>query len=386
MKITLFTDGITPFVMGGMQRHSRLISEYLAREGVAVEIFHPVGPEDQFREEEIRNSFSIEARDKISVTLVPYKDQGRFPGHYLRAQRVLSEDYLERYLKGPASDLVYTKGFTGWELLKKRKKLGITCPVGVKFHGMNMFQKQANWRGEMEKYLFRAPVRWIMKHSDAVFSYGGKITDIIIDQGVPGNKVVSIPTGVEKEWILHKPKQPFRDGIARFLFVGRYDRVKGLPELYKAIKKTDINKTEFHFVGPIPESHQLKVSNVFYHGKVTQQNELKVIYDRCDFLVCPSISEGMPNVILEAMSRGLPVLATDVGAINMLVDEKSGILIKSSNPALINEGMRTLMGLAVDDYNECSTHCRQRIADRFEWSKIADEHISVFNKLIAARS
>ena len=43
--------------------------------------------------------------------------------------------------------------------------------------------------------------------------------------------------------------------------------------------------------------------------------------------MCPSYSEGMPNVIMEAMSRGLAIIATDVGAVSKLVDEENGWLI-----------------------------------------------------------
>ena len=52
------------------------------------------------------------------------------------------------------------------------------------------------------------------------------------------------------------------------------------------------------------------------------------MYDSCDILLCPSYSEGMPNVILEAMSRGLAIIATNVGAIRLLVSEDNGVLLQ----------------------------------------------------------
>ena len=47
-----------------------------------------------------------------------------------------------------------------------------------------------------------------------------------------------------------------------------------------------------------------------------------MILDSADTLVLPSISEGMPNVILEAMSRGLSIIATDVGANSLMVSDQ----------------------------------------------------------------
>ncbi len=88
-----------------------------------------------------------------------------------------------------------------------------------------------------------------------------------------------------------------------------------MPEIYKAIRllEKDDYKWHFHFVGPIPSEHQLKSTKCTFHGAIYDEEQLKQAYDRCDILVNTSISEGMPNVILEGMSRGLGVIATDVG-------------------------------------------------------------------------
>ena len=48
----------------------------------------------------------------------------------------------------------------------------------------------------------------------------------------------------------------------------------------------------------------------------------------------PKLFEGMPNVILEAMSRGLAIIATDVGAICDMVCDKNGILLENNKPLL----------------------------------------------------
>ena len=103
-------------------------------------------------------------------------------------------------------------------------------------------------------------------------------------------------------------------------------------------------KVEFHFVGPIPIKQQLNVSDlkIVYHGLISDLEERQSIYDRCDVLLCPSYSEGMPNVILEAMSRGLAIIATDVGAICDMVCDKNGILLENNKPFTILESITNL--------------------------------------------
>ena len=59
-------------------------------------------------------------------------------------------------------------------------------------------------------------------------------------------------------------------------------------------------------------------------------------------LLCPSYSEGMPNVILEAMSRGLAIIATDIGAICDMVCDKNGILLENNKPFTILESIINL--------------------------------------------
>ena len=60
-------------------------------------------------------------------------------------------------------------------------------------------------------------------------------------------------------------------------------------------------------------------------------------------MVCPSYSEGMPNVILEAMARGLAIIATDVGAIAEMVDSTNGILMANNKSPLIMSSIMAII-------------------------------------------
>ncbi len=384
MRVAFFTDGITPYVLGGMQRHSRLMTQYLAEEGFEIIIYHPKGEGDTFSADEICASFPEHLRSKIEVSLFPYKDSGKLPGHYLRAQRQLSRQYLEAYLQSPGADFIYTKGFTGWELLKRRKEHGIKAKVSVKFHGMNMFQKQPDWKGDLSKYMLRPAVRWIMNAADYTFSYGGQITNIIHAQGIPRDRIIEVPAGVDSSWLDGSSSREKGETI-RYLFVGRFDRVKGLPEFYKAIqtwKETKL-KVEFVFVGDIPADHRLDDARCRYVGLISNAQDLRKVFDEATYLICPSISEGMPNVILEAMSRGVPAIATNVGAMKMLVDESTGYLIESSQIHEIIQGLEWGVQLDSKTYKELSGQCIDRIGAKFTWqilgSKLAS-HIERITK------
>ena len=193
--------------------------------------------------------FSKEEKEYIRSYLVDFPRSLPFPGHYIynsyrHSKRIFSlvKDKLEEY------DFIYTKGFTGWHLINQKYKNHITCaPIGVKFHGYEMFQRPPDFKIKLQHlFLLRQPVRAISKRADVVFSYGGKITDIIQSIGVPEKQIFDLPSGVE-ETLLVKNIRPVTDKI-RFLFIGRYERRKGIEELNTAIKRI-LSGGELHQCG-----------------------------------------------------------------------------------------------------------------------------------------
>lgn len=383
-QLTLFllTDGIPPYVMGGMQKHSRLLAEYVARLGVKVVLYHCVEKKKDVDDEAVRATFSETARQQITIRTFLYEDTGKLPGHYLRAQKRLSQLYFDRLLKETVKpDFIYTKGYVGSEALKRRNELPFSCKIGVKFHGMNMYQKQPDWKGEVVKYMLRPATRNIMNAADVVFSYGGKITRVTARRISKPSKIVEFPSGIGSEWIRDENELTPSDDVLRFLFVGRYDRLKGLPEIYRAIESIVATREwKLTLVGPIPEAHQLQHPNLEYAGAVYDEHIIKSIYDKHAVLLCPSISEGMPNVIMEAMARGLAVIATDVGATQVLVKEDNGWLILPSKTSAICAAMNEALATPNEKLLLMRKAGIGRMRNDFVWEEIAKRFVRWLEK------
>ena len=367
--------------MGGMQKHSRLLAEYVAQTGQSVVLYHYVPSDSELpTETEVRSHFSNEANHHLEVRTFRYPAEDRLPGHYLRAQKRISRIYADQ-LKSErfTPRLVYSKGFMSWDLVKRRKEFDSGMILAVKFHGMNMFQQQPDWKGEIVKYLLRPPVRDIMNASDYVFSYGGKITDIIRRELKDPDKVVELPSGIDSHWLAKSVQSNDRVSgeETSCLFVGRWDRLKGLPELYKVLRKRKDLRLTMTFVGPIPEEYRMDDPRVHYTGPIHDAKELQAIYDRHDLLLCPSISEGMPNVIMEAMSRGLAVIATDLGATAALVNERTGWLIPAKDTIELEKAIeRALNKVSVRSKGDAG---RELIENEFNWSVIAERFLNWYN-------
>ena len=350
MKIALLTDGISPYVVGGMQTHSAIIAKHLVANGNDVDLFHFVNSEfNTPSDKEVNSVFAFDSNLKFgNIYCCSFPKSSRFPGHYLFNSYRYSK-WIFEILKKQIDDydFIYAKGFSSWCLLKSLKKYNKSFKIGINFHGYEMFQYAPTLKVKMQHLMLRPFVKKINKKADIVFSYGGKISSIIEKIGVPKPKIFEIPALIDNSWININKSKILKSNKLKFLFAGRNERRKGIRELYQAIEIVDDYKieSEFHFMGNISREKKLniKFGKLVFHGEVNDENLKKKIYDSCDVLICPSYSEGMPNVILEAMSRGLAVIATDVGAVCEMVSDKNGILIDDNHPEKIANSINTII-------------------------------------------
>ena len=382
LKLLILTDGITPFVIGGMQKHSFNLTKQLALQGHSITLFHCVTGNNKLPErDDLLAIFGEKAMTNIESICLRFPSPSWYPGHYLKESYIFSRMIYNRIQDRLHSfDFIYAKGFTAWYFLEQKKKGKSLPPIGVKFHGYEMFQPPVGLKMRIENYLLSKPVLWNNTHADFVFSYGGKITDLILSLGVSRSKIIEVPTGIDPEWI--RPTCTKRKTDIHFCFVGRNERRKGIAELHLALKSLPDQGFQFHFIGPIPASQQIKQSNITYHGALRDSVKIQEILDQCQVLVVPSHSEGMPNVIMEGMARGLSVIGTPVGAVECLINPDNGWLVEPGNSEKLGNLMRTILGMADDEIEKMQLASLRKVAD-FTWDEVARqtaEHIRVNSK------
>jgi len=340
LKVALLTDGISPIVTGGMQKHSFYLAKFLAMHRVHVDLYHCVSSKDKYN---LADLYSAEELVYIHEVPVPFPKKGILPFHYIRNSFKYSVDLLHKFKSRERVDFIYAQGFTAWAFFRDRRKGNIDVPIGVNFHGLEMFQLAEGWKSKLTQYLFKGPVKYNLQHADFSYSLGGKLTDIL-RQFCQEDKIKEISIGLEKEWLVEAaPRARQEAGKTKLVFVGRYERRKGIEELNLVMDQLNDDRVSFDFIGPIPKEKQRDMSNITYHGLIREEDKLKAILDKADILICPSLAEGMPTVILEAMSRGLAVIATDVGAVACITDSE---LLKKKTASI------------------------QKIKDEFLWSQV----------------
>lgn len=377
MHIALVTDGMSPYAMGGMQRHSRMLLENLARVGAKVTVFHTVFDTERSLSAASLEGLPADLRSQVDHEFVAYPRIGRFPGHYLAEEWRYSSDCLRRYLdRRTCTDFIYAQGLTGWAFLRLRDRGTLLPPIGVNTHGYEMFQRAANLRGALQHALLRPAFREVNIRADVVFSFSGKIRNIVEQRiGVAADRIAEMPNGVDESWVVGSPAC-CRPDVRRFIFVGRHDRRKGLPELLEAVKSLPESGWELLVVGPIPEDRRIVHPLVHFAGAVSETAQLQQQFDRADCLLCPSHAEGMPTVILEAMARGLMIVATDVGATGELVDASNGLLLARSDSALIAGAMRNVIQMPDELAMRCKAQSLSRVRS-YGWQAVARRVIAV---------
>jgi glycosyltransferase involved in cell wall biosynthesis len=128
------------------------------------------------------------------------------------------------------------------------------------------------------------------------------------------------------------------------LTIGRLSREKGQADLLRAFAQLSQQNTTLVIVGDGPERpalRQLAGPAVIFTG---QRDDIASFYGLADIFVLPSYSEGTPNVILEAMSARVPVIATNVGGIpELAVHNETALLVPPANPPALQNAMRQLL-------------------------------------------
>lgn len=207
-----------------------------------------------------------------------------------------------------------------------------------------------------------------------------------------------IPMGV-----LLPEKSPIA-GISRkpvVLFVGRLVEWKGIDTLIRSISRvqTEITGMELFIVGEGPLDKSLKNlvqdlnlgETVHFCGKVTDK-ELTRLYDSASVLVLPSkpykglVMEGLGVVLLEAMSRDVPVIGSDVGGITDIIEDgKNGFLFPyESDELLAKKIIRILSDQELAAQFRLNGY--ETVRTRFTWDTISREFSDSYIQVISART
>ena len=182
----------------------------------------------------------------------------------------------------------------------------------------------------------------------------------------PDKPYFIFPTFTDLDEFLGEKSINFGNSV---LLVGRNDPVKGVKYLIEAFSKIEKD---------FPDFRLSLVGEGLSEGKLSLE-EVRRRMKNCYCLVVPSLSEGLPRVILEAMALAKPVIASRVGGIPELIEDGvNGFLFEVGNVQELAEKLRTLLSnkeMAV----EMGKHGRELVRGRFSNEKYLENYIQMIN-------
>ncbi len=215
--------------------------------------------------------------------------------------------------------------------------------------------------GRWLKLYKRVLLARVLRGASRVIVLSSEQERFIIEQyGVSGERIAVVPNGVPDDFAADGERDYHRPAPLRLLFVGRLAPQKNLPDLIEAVRLME-QRAELVIVGDgdgdeLAELTRrvatLGLANVRLPGRAAR-SELGGWYKWADVFVLSSHKEGMPLAVLEAMSAGLPVVATDVPGLRELC-AGTGLLVPPDPRALAS----ALDSLAADP------QARQRLASQ----------------------
>ena len=108
------------------------------------------------------------------------------------------------------------------------------------------------------------------------------------------------------------------------------------------------------------------------------------LLDAADALVLSSRHEGLPNVVLEALTAGKPVVSTDVGGVRELVEHGvSGYVVPARDPRALGQAMRRLMDLDPAARQAMGRAGQDRVRQRFDLERVTDRWEQLFERALA---
>lgn len=244
--------------------------------------------------------------------------------------------------------------------------------------------------------LLRPILRKVLTRAAAVTAVGTHLADRARCLGVPDDLIEVIPSGTaprpEVGDFRPAPELP----RPRALFVGSLIPQKGLNALLESIVLLEGRGHPVHawIVGDGPEHTRLqeRATELGIAGRLAftgarSPEEIPHWMMAADFLVLPSLSEGRPNAIYEALACGVPVVASELpGTAEVIRDGENGLLVPPGDPEALARAMERLI---TDEplRSRLSTNASQWFSERaISWEECAQCYERVFLNALEGRS
>jgi glycosyltransferase involved in cell wall biosynthesis len=204
--------------------------------------------------------------------------------------------------------------------------------------------------------------------------------------GVPRERVHTIPNGID---IPEDGRRQRSNGLVRFLSMGRLDSEKRVDQTIRAFAGLPVDTpARLTILGDglcRPELEALsrrlgQEGRIVFTGAV---GDVTPYLNEADVYVSTSVSEGMSNALLEAMSNGVMPVVSQVSGVDELVEEGvTGFLFPPGDETAVANRLEKSLAMTVEERRATGEAAREAIRARFSLEKVAERHLTLYCDLI----
>jgi len=251
----------------------------------------------------------------------------------------------------------------------------------------------------LEGFFDKTITRLIYQKLDKIICVNNSLKNYLMNKKIRKDKLVVIPNGVDTDLftkikysnVLDNYIDESQKNYKKILFVGRLDRQKGVEYLIRAIPKVvkEYEKSHFFILGGGLLVKDLKklakkleiLTHITFLDTVSFE-KIPLYYSSADIFCLPSLHEGFPLCIVEALSIGLVIVATSIDGIKETVEEnKNGFLVKPKNIISLSEKLLKALHLHQQEIRIISKNNIALAKKKFSWGILIKQIETVYKNL-----
>ncbi|MDP2218008.1 MAG: glycosyltransferase family 4 protein [Methanolobus sp.] len=375
MKILQIAALYPPHV-GGIENHVYQLSNYLSKRGHEVTVYTSTS----------LNSIKYDICNGVKIH--------RFESILSPLNNQIVPEILFRLLKNNNFDVIHAHGHlqmtTNFAAISRLKT---KLPLVITSHGTVLYD---DWKEHLNIIYKETVGKWTLLSANCVIALSPSQATILKEYGIKNIKV--IPNGITIDQINEKIDcSEFKtlfglENKTIILYVGSLIPRKGVEYLVDAMKEIkedsilvvvgDVLKGNQDYKDKLLEIMQSQnIQNIVFTGRI-DSTLLNQAYGAADIFVLPSLSEGLPTVLLEAMAYKKAIIASDIpGNSDLIKNHYTGILVEPRSSKKIAEEIKNLIHkhgereiLGVNAYNAVTTE--------YVWDSIVEKIESVYKHLL----
>jgi len=246
-----------------------------------------------------------------------------------------------------------------------------------------------------QHFALRPQIAWALRSAAKVISVSGAMGDRVADMGVERSRIAIVRNGVDGEAFAPRDMNEARARLdlpqdrPMVTFVGNLVSVKGVDVLVEAVGRLRAMDAPPIFVcmvggGALADSLKARAAELGVADRIRfagrcLPTEVPAHMNACDVFCLPSREEGCPNVVLEALASGKPVVASRTGGIPELVSDENGILVTPEDPDAL---ARALVAAVTRTWEP---QALRRTVPTLSWNDVGDTYARLIDEALAER-